>query len=220
MKKIPIGVTLNNLLNMKYSDADKWQGLNDPPKSGVYFWFSTPAYGIRAAARQLITYQDKHHRHTIKEIISAWAPTSENPTRAYIDDVCDWTGFTEEQELDLHSYADLRPLVEAMIHQEQGYVPCSGAVIDKGLQLAGVEPAREPSMFKAAVKDPKTIIATVAATATGVQAAVAPVAQVWDTINSMGIDPRYLIWGVCAAVAAAALYLVADWVKARQEHRA
>jgi hypothetical protein len=42
--------------------------------------------------------------------------------------------------LDLHSHADLRPLVEAIIHHEIGGNPYDRATIDAGLRLMGVPP--------------------------------------------------------------------------------
>lgn len=75
----------NNPLNIRYSEKNQWQGLigND----NGFCKFETLGYGLRAAFVLLRNYYRKGHR-SIKQIITRWAPPSENPTASYIEFVC------------------------------------------------------------------------------------------------------------------------------------
>ncbi len=137
--KPPRGLRNNNPGNLRRS-KDKWQGLDERQPDKGYFTFKSPAYGIRALARTLIAYQDDHGLRSVFRIINRWAPANENDTMAYVKAVSAETGFSPDQKLDLHSYADLKPLVAAIIRHENGQQPYTDAQIDKALVLAGVEP--------------------------------------------------------------------------------
>lgn len=144
MKQLPRGIRNNNPGNIEWGDP--WQGLipvnerTDPR----FAQFVSPAYGIRAIARTLITYQDKHGIRTVTGVINRWAPPAENDTEAYVRAVQQAVG---GELVDMHDYKYLRPLVEAIIKHENGIGPMktantwySAAAIDEGLRLAGVRP--------------------------------------------------------------------------------
>lgn len=114
-----------------------WQGLDDPPSDGRFARFKSPTWGIRAIARTLITYQDVHGLRTVAGIINRWAPPTENDTESYIKHVESKVG---ADEIDVHRYETMRPLVETIILHENGVQPYSDAQIDKGLLMAGIEP--------------------------------------------------------------------------------
>ena len=135
---LPRGIRNHNPGNLRRS-ADKWQGLAPVQSDPEFFVFRDAVYGIRALARTLITYQDRYGLRTIEKIIARWAPPAENDTLSYIASVVKQTRIGARTALDLHSYADLRPLVEAIIRHENGMQPYTAAQIDKGLALAGVE---------------------------------------------------------------------------------
>lgn len=138
-EKLSRGVRNNNPGNLRRTD-DPWQGLAKIQSDSDFFVFQSPIYGIRALARTLIAYQVKHGLRTIRQIIERWAPPNENDTAAYTKAVSDETGFAPDQTLNMHTYADLKPLVEAIIQHENGQQPYTGAQVDKALVLAGVEP--------------------------------------------------------------------------------
>ena len=134
----PMGIRTNNPLNLVHVAKNKWQGLAEPPSEGRFCRFVSAVYGIRAAALNLIAYQDRHGIRTIKALVEKWAPFSENNTRAYVKSVAQRSGFAATLPLDLHSYGHLRPVIEAMIWHENGEQPYDDAVIDEGLRRAGV----------------------------------------------------------------------------------
>jgi hypothetical protein len=138
----PRGIRNNNPGNLRRS-KDPWQGLTEKQEDTAFFTFKNSAYGIRALARTLIAYQDKHELRTIEEIIARWAPALENNTDAYIKAVTDASGFGADQRLDMHQFDQLKPLVTAIIRHENGQQPYTEAEITKGLVLAGVEPPQQ-----------------------------------------------------------------------------
>lgn len=141
-KKLPRGVRNNNPGNIELGDP--WQGMREKQTDGRFAQFETPAYGIRALARTLITYQDKYGIRTVSAAINRWAPPVENDTGAYVKAVQRAVG---GEMVDMHDYQYLRPLVEAIIRHENGKGPLKtantwydDATIEEGLRLAGVRP--------------------------------------------------------------------------------
>lgn len=144
--RIPRGVRNNNPGNIR-RNGDPWQGLAERHSDVEFFTFKSPIYGIRALARTLIVYQDKHGLRTIRQIIGRWAPPVENNTNAYVRAVAADAGLDAYQTLDMHQFAHLLPLTKAIIHHENGQQPYTDAQITKALVLAGVEP-EAPSLQK------------------------------------------------------------------------
>jgi hypothetical protein len=173
------GIRQNNPGNLRKT-ADKWQGLAQLQSDAEFFTFKDPVYGIRALARTLINYQDKYGLRTIFAIINRWAPAVENNTNAYIDSVCKRTRRGARSTLNLHAYGDLAPLVEAIIHHENGAQPYTRAQIDKALVLAGVE-----TPVKALSKSRTVNAGTVAAASTGGTAVIEMVQQAQDVITPL-----------------------------------
>ena len=175
MDDVPFGIRHNNPGNLKFT-KDRWQGLDVPPyvvnkKSGKkFFRFKSAAYGIRAIARLLITYQDKRLADdgsaidTVREVIDRWAPPEFNDTESYITHVLQVTRIERGSHIDLHEFDTMERMVKAIILHENGVQPYSRAIIRKGLTLAGIE------MGEAVVlKKSGTMKATkVAAGATGI----------------------------------------------------
>lgn len=176
-KQRPRGIRNNNPGNIEWGDP--WQGLVpvNERTDARFAQFETPAYGIRAMARVLITYQDKRTARdgsridTVREIIERWAPASENNVDAYVTAVrrgMFGAPNAPTQFLDMHKYEHIRPLIDGIIRHENGRGPLDNAntwytdaTIDEGLRLAGI---RKPVDEVAAVPVTKE---TVGATATG-----------------------------------------------------
>jgi hypothetical protein len=166
----PRGIRGNNPGNLRKT-SDKWQGLAPVQSDPEFFVFKDAVYGIRALARTLINYQDKYGLRTIEKIVGRWAPPIENDTQAYVASVCKRTKRGARSQLDMHDYGDIRPLVEAIIHHENGQMPYTDRQIDKGLALAGVEKPQS-SLAKS-----RTVAAGTAATASTAGAGVVEMLQ-------------------------------------------
>ena len=84
------GLRNNNPLNIRHS-KDQWEGAAENQTDKSFVQFKTMAYGYRAAWRTLHTYykrlRDRKKHFTVENIISRWAPPTENDTKAYIQSV-------------------------------------------------------------------------------------------------------------------------------------
>ena len=137
------GLRNNNPGNIRHS-SDRWQGASAVQRDAAFVTFDDPVWGIRALARVLLSYQDRHGLTTVRGIISRWAPPSENDTESYINMVTARMSVGPDDELNLHSHADLDPLVRAIIWHENGSQPYEQDVIDRALLLAGVPRPAKP----------------------------------------------------------------------------
>lgn len=154
MTQKPKGIRRNNPGNIEWGDP--WQGLADPKDypPDRFAAFIDPAYGIRAIAMTLITYQDKRKAmdgskiDSIREVIERWAPSSDNNNvPAYAKSVAallEGIG-PDDEVVDVHNFDHLRPIVEGIIRHENGRGPLktenswyTAAQIEEGLRRAGV----------------------------------------------------------------------------------
>lgn len=196
------GIRNNNPGNIRKSQ-DPWQGLAESQPDKEFFTFKSPTWGIRALARVLIAYQDKHDLCTINGIISRWAPPVENNTKAYVQAVAKSTGFDANQFLDLHKAEYLLPLVKAIIQHENGTQPYSEAELVKGLVLAGVEPETKP------LSSTRTIpSATVAAGATSAAIGLEVVGQIQPAFPLLQTIAQYAPIVLGLIVLAAIAYVI------------
>ncbi len=167
--RLPRGIRNNNPGNIR-RDGTPWQGLAlDQSGDREFCVFADAVSGIRALARTLITYQDKHGLGTVREMIHRWAPPSENDTEVYVQQVARAVGVLPTTRIDVHAYAHLEPLVQAIIRHECGDPAAYGRgrwypqwQIDEGLHRVGVLPERRG--IKTALA-PETVGTGVAATA-------------------------------------------------------
>lgn len=79
-------INKNNPFNIRYNAANRWIGLTGNHKG--FCEFSELMYGIRAAAYIIMVSYRRRSIFTYKQIISAYAPSSENNTEAYLSFIC------------------------------------------------------------------------------------------------------------------------------------
>jgi hypothetical protein len=189
--------------NIDWNARNPWQGqvgieaTGNPPRFAV---FESHEFGIRALAALLTTYYDRHGLNTVRKIINRWAPPNENATSEYVLAVSRFMQNQPDDVLDLHTYAHMRPLAEAIIKHELGGVPYTAAVLDEGLRRAGI------------VK-PVTTLTQAAGTRSGqsagaITAAVVAAAPAAPIISAMGGLPQWTAVALIAAVAVIALAVV------------
>ena len=78
------GIRNNNPANIR--KGCNWQGLAKTQTDREFCQFVTMTWGVRALLVTLRTYVVKHHLHTVREIITRWAPPSDgNNTEKYIE---------------------------------------------------------------------------------------------------------------------------------------
>lgn len=131
------GLRNNNPLNIRRVPGQHWKGQEPPSNSPLkgedreFVQFSSVEYGIRAAFVLLRTYSRKYKLNCIRDIITRWAPPSENDTERYIKNVCLWTGYGGNERLTEDQWPRL---VQAMGQIECGAL-LSEDIIQKGFRL-------------------------------------------------------------------------------------
>ena len=131
--KDPKGFRNNNWLNIRISN-NNWQGKIANNTDGQFEQFETPELGIRAATRNIRTYGQRGLQ-TVKDIISTWAPTSENNTASYIQNVASHMGVDPNQALDLNDTDTMVKLISAMTISENGRAG-DESIIRRGVEMA------------------------------------------------------------------------------------
>jgi hypothetical protein len=79
------GFRNNNPGNIRH--GSKWKGLKEVQDDKSFCSFVSVEFGIRAIFKLLDTYSTKYDLNTIENIISRYAPPSENATSNYINTV-------------------------------------------------------------------------------------------------------------------------------------
>lgn len=128
------GERINNPFNIRQSST-QWQGLAPEQPDPAFAAFIRPIDGIRAGVKIIKTYYNKYGLQTITDIISRYAPPSENDTAAYIQAVSSELDVSPVMPLTLDSDT-LFALAKAIIRHEQGHVIYDDATIAQGVQLA------------------------------------------------------------------------------------
>lgn len=156
---LPLGIRNFNPGNLR-SSGDDWLGMTDD--EGDYLSFKSPEYGLRALARNLGTYQNKHGINTIDSLVDRYAPSGDNPEDSrsnYKSALSDILGVGINEEFDID--ANLPNLMEGIIKFEnENQMPYSEEQIGSAIQAAGTDDATEvaslllPSNYAtAAIKD-------------------------------------------------------------------
>lgn len=114
----PRGIRNNNPLNIRIGNT--WYGETTSPVESEFEVFINMTCGIRAGFCILRRYIRKYRRNTIAKIITAWAPSNENNTKAYINTVCKLTGLHENDPIKYEDKPTMVKLVAAMCRVECG----------------------------------------------------------------------------------------------------
>ena len=128
------GYRNNNPLNIRRG-SNAWLGLNPTQTDDEFCQFQTMAWGFRAAFRLLRTYRVQHGCHSIKSIISRFAPTCENNTEAYIKFVSKRVGVSPDFQIAGRDKDLIFRIVKAMSTFENGSAPRHEDVME-GYRLA------------------------------------------------------------------------------------
>lgn len=127
----PRGIRNNNPLNIRWNGSTNWRGMTGADNNG-FVVFDTPENGIRAATRILKSYANRGI-FTLESIISAWAPSTENNTKAYIQHAASELKINRFDRVNEEQYAQL---IEVMIKHENGTQPYSSDTIESGIMAA------------------------------------------------------------------------------------
>lgn len=122
-KTLPRGIRNNNPLNIRI--GNKWIGEVESPTDKEFEQFVSMVYGLRAGFILLRRYINRYHLNTVRDIISRWAPPTENNTTHYCCLVAARMNIGVLDVLDYDDEETMVQLVSAMC-----YVEC-GCEIDK-----------------------------------------------------------------------------------------
>lgn len=98
----------------------RYKGEVRPSRDPAFKQFESLAWGYRAVFVLLDTYRVRHELRTIREMISRWAPPSENRTDTYIRAVAGDTGIGPDEPLDTRDPAVMIPVAAAISRVENG----------------------------------------------------------------------------------------------------
>ena len=139
------GIRNNNPLNIRHS-KDRWEGARNEQTDKAFVQFTTMAYGYRAAWKVMESYWKYFHDlpkpFNVRNIISRWAPPTENDTENYIRTVLRLTGLGGNENMTQPSrgmnYERWELLIRAMTTMECGtpYKEVDVEAIRKGFDLA------------------------------------------------------------------------------------
>lgn len=129
----PRGIRNNNPLNIRIGNT--WLGEVPNPTDSEFEQFVSPAYGLRAAFCILRRYIKRYGRNTVRKIVYAWAPSSENNCEAYIRIVCNQSGLNPDETLTYDDADQMCRLVQGMALAEVGQ-RLDTRLIEKGYYLA------------------------------------------------------------------------------------
>lgn len=132
---MPRGIRNNNPGNIREGELDRtqWLGERDTDDDAAFEEFRSAEDGIRAMAVIIKNWRRLYGIFTLADIITRWAPPSENDTQAYIASVARRSGLVPFQII---TDAELPRLIEAMILHENGVQPYTFAQIEDGVSRA------------------------------------------------------------------------------------
>ena len=114
------GIRNNNPLNIRRNPRNRWRGLRKEQTDKSFCQFTEMKWGLRAAIRLMENYI-RRGAQTPRQIISRWAPPSENNTSGYITQACQRAGL--DPDFPVLFWADLRKLIKAMSWIESRFQP-------------------------------------------------------------------------------------------------
>ena len=137
----PRGIRNNNPGNMDFNLHEApWQGEIRPSRDPRFAQFDTMQDGVRALAKQLLIYHERHACNTVRQVINRWAPPVENVTSAYVSDVAAHCYVGPDDLFDFKSEGALARLVRGVIDHENGQ-KASLAYVPPDVLAAGVKSA-------------------------------------------------------------------------------
>jgi hypothetical protein len=135
------GVRNNNPGNLRITSIP-WRGKVNVSENtdGAFEQFTDVSWGIRALVKDVVG-DIQEGKSTIRQLISEFAPPSENDTESYIQNVAAWVNLSPNQPLPLDR-TTLRRLVRAIIQHENGAESAAfitDQMIDAGIDKAEVD---------------------------------------------------------------------------------
>ena len=121
--KVPRGIRNCNPLNIR--KGAKWKGLRAVQTDPSFCQFKSMLWGIRAALKLMLNHVtgfggSRPKCDTVAKLVAVWAPATENDTKAYIANVCQWADCSPEGYIDLRDEELIIRIARAMARVECG----------------------------------------------------------------------------------------------------
>lgn len=129
---LPRGLRNRNPLNIRIGNV--WLGEEPNPTDPSFEQFVAMEYGVRAAFVLLRRYIRHYGRTTIRAIIKAWAPASENDVEAYVATVAKHSGIDPDDTIDYGNVVQMVALFQGMCLVENGRT-LDETIVRKGYDL-------------------------------------------------------------------------------------
>lgn len=113
------GLSNRNPGNIRQS-AVRYKGEVRPSRDPAFKQFESMPWGYRAIFVLLDTYRIRHGLETIRDMISRWAPPSENHTEIYIRAVADAVGIADDRPVDTRDRTTMLRMAAAISRVENG----------------------------------------------------------------------------------------------------
>ncbi len=97
-----------------------YRGEVEQPTDPEFRQFVAPKWGYRALFVVLYTYEIRHRLRTPRQMISRWAPPTENHTETYIRFVCEQTGLSPDTPISALDPKIMLPFGAAISEMENG----------------------------------------------------------------------------------------------------
>lgn len=136
----PRGLRNNNPGNLVYNPRNAWEGQIGHDER--FARFEQMEDGVRALGVTLLNYQRKHKLHTVRQIITRWAPPNENDTATYVRRVAQALDVDADHTINLFDRKTLTLLVWAICTHENGAMACERWLKHEDVE-AGVDRALE-----------------------------------------------------------------------------
>lgn len=134
---VPRGIRNNNPLNIRV--GNNWKGERPEKKDKSFEEFTSMEYGVRAGFIIIRKYMSGYNGltrkfNTVDLIIRRWAPSVENNTEAYINQVCKLSGIPRHQKMTFSQRSLMVALVDAMVRVECGQ-PIDTRIIESAYDM-------------------------------------------------------------------------------------
>ncbi len=127
------GISNCNPGNIRRSRV-RYNGEVTPSRDPQFKQFESLAWGYRAMFVLLDTYRRRYGLHTLRTMISRWAPPSENNTERYIAYVARRVGISPDDQISTRDQSTMRAVVAAMSQVENG-TAADMSCVDEGWRL-------------------------------------------------------------------------------------
>lgn len=132
----PRGIRNNNPGNLNF--VGQRGATLEGGANGRFARWQTAHEGLQALANQLRLYSDRG-LDSVRKVINTYAPSSENDTSAYIDQLAMFMGIDPDEAFDVKSDpAALAMLMQGIIKHENGYNPYSRDQINEAIGSSGI----------------------------------------------------------------------------------